>query len=971
MDPLPAENYPAAFEPIGIFDFHIGNLFSGGCQNASDRPIAGGLPALSPQELTQYGIGTLNAFSTARKTALINEYNALSPADQAGTPGQNLKTRIAHLGGDVGLGVAAQAGTLSAGWTNKEEYVGIVNANVQFNPHNSSVLTYLAGYGAFMFFGKFFNYHSDEQCGQVHGNLAADPSSGIPPLQTGVYNIQSREAVPFSALNASQMTPANIDAVLAAGSVAEKVVVTVSGSLNRLVVSKAVITNPMDPPANWTITSRGESLIGRFLPAASVVPRDLFFQILPPNDQENVLGSCEGTAFAPAPDLGFARLYAEGNVWKLLLHAGTNGADGVTYKGDWSGATATIPTGCTPADLEILTPTINFGNVEDGMTMYREIVMLNRSAGPITVNLPVVIAAPFGAPGAMSVVVPVGSTATLLVSFTAGPPGVSGPTVITLTSNPVVVGSLDVTLTGTSVAVQTVDVVMVLDRSGSMSDAALSGFRFATKTEVRNQAGQAMVELLRPGDRIGMVRFNQDAQQHMPLEVAGPEGCAMACGRATATTALASVDLNPSGATSVGDGMIEANTMLTPPSTAARKAMVVLTDGIENRAAFISSVVLGAGIGAYAIGFGKPQDVNVDKLSAITGNTGGYLLITGDLDADNEYRLHKYFLQILAGISADQIVVDPRAYITPGETQRTPFYITEADTQFDAVLLTRFPPLGFTLEAPDGTRIDPANAASFNGQYVLGRESRYYRMKMPVFAGNLRRAFGKWHVVVRYPGRRLPPLTVAFDRPTPTPGRVGAVSAKVLATSAIDARRGYNVLVRARSAIQLDATIEQSGFGPLDPRMLVAHVRGFGLPLFQNLNVFAQAARPDGVPLMIPMQHAGNGRFEAKLDGLRQYGSHQITVRVAGLTPGNLPLQREQTVTAAVVDPVAQNEPDIKQQEILDELKQQGQKIEKLLTDILNKPQPPIVVSGLPGWLIWAVLYFILLLLMIIWLLVR
>jgi len=617
--------------------------------------------------------------------------------------------------------------------------------------------------------------------------------------------------------------------------------------------------------------------------------------------------------------------------------------------------------------VEVLTPTVNFGNVEQGMAMYREVVLLNRSAAPVTITLPA-LAAPFSPPGANNVIIAPGATGTLLVAFTAGAPGPAQSVPITLSSNPVVSG-LNVTLIGTPVALSTADIALVLDRSGSMSDPALTGFRFATKAEVRNQAAQMLVELLRDGDRIGLVRFDHEVATHMPIETTGAAGAGQ--GRDHAITALASTDLNPRGATCVGGGMNEGNTMLAGPSAAASKAMLVLTDGIENVAPYISSVAPGAGIRAYAVGFGLPQNVNVDKLSAVTGNTGGYLLITGDLDTQNEFRLHKYFAQILAGISAESIVVDPRAEIGPGETQRTPFYITEADTYFDAVLLTHFPVLRFTLEAPDGTRINPTNLAGFNGQFVEGQQCRYYRMTLPVIAGSLTRNLGKWHIVITYPGRRSLDQTLAAN-----PRRNGKPD-----TTDFKTRRGYNVLVRARSSIQMEATVQQRGFGPGVERTVVAHLRAFGLPLQQNANLVAQISRPDGVNTLIPLAHAGNGRYEAKLDDTKLYGTYHIVVRAAGHTPGNWPLQREQTLTGVVIDPTAKNESDVKADQLHDLLKEQQDALKDILKiqnerlgeleKLLQRFLLQLGTMRLPAGLLWGILLLILLLIITIWIMVR
>jgi hypothetical protein len=176
-DPPPAETHPAGFEAMAIFEFHIANALSGKSKAPGDRPFAGGFPLLSAAERTQYGIVDLAQFTKDRKAVLLKDYNALTPADRTGTvAGRNLATRIGHLGGDSAAGIAPLAGTLSRGYAGKEEYVGILNDSLVFQPFESSVLRYLAGFDSLMFFARLFNYHSDEQCGQVHGHIGSMPA---------------------------------------------------------------------------------------------------------------------------------------------------------------------------------------------------------------------------------------------------------------------------------------------------------------------------------------------------------------------------------------------------------------------------------------------------------------------------------------------------------------------------------------------------------------------------------------------------------------------------------------------------------------------------------------------------------------------------------------------------------------------------------------------------------------------------
>ncbi len=963
-DPAPAEQSGAGFEPMNLFEFHIGNIFSGKSATLGDRPVAGGLiTPLTSQEKTDYGFITQAAFKAARVPLLQTDFNGLSPADQAGTPnGRNLSTRLAHLNG---LPTVAPKSTLTVGYDGKEEYNGLVNANVAFSPNDSPVMQYLAAYNSFFFFAKLFTYHSDEQVGNVHGSFTADTSTGIAPWQNGIFNIQEHDTAAFHVLNAAAMIPANIDAALGGAPVNAKAVVTISPDFDRLVVSECVVANPADPPAMWTIVSRGATYIFDFHPESAAFPRDLLYAVLAPNNQRNVRGNCEGDVPVPAPAIGFARVFADAGTWKILFHVGTEGAAGKTIKGQFSGATVLYATGCIPADVELLTPTIDFGSIDQGLAAYREIVLLNRSGANVTITLPDP-GAPFGIPGSTSVIIPTGEIGTIGVSFTAGAPGTSGPTPVALTSLPVVATPLNVSFTGTSVAAIPVDVVLVLDRSGSMAEPALAGGgRFVSKSELRNEAAQVFVDLLRDTDRVGFVRFNDAAQPHMALEAAGIPVTGM--GRVDAHTALQSVDLNPLGGTSVGDGMTKGNTMLTAPGPMNRKAMVVLTDGVENQPPYINSVVLGGSVRTYAIGLGQPQNINADKLSAITNNTGGYLLVTGDLDTANEFRLHKYFTQILAGITNDSIVVDPRSLISPGQIQRTPFYITEADANFDAVLLDHFPLLRFWIEAPDGTVINGANVAGFGGQYVQGRACRYYRMRLPVFATDQTRAYGKWNLVVQYPGKQVYTGRLAIRaRAQAAAAAVEGKKRGIIAGEEFIKGRPYSVLVSAKSSLRLNATIEQRSLLPDSPRRIVAYLTSLGRGVNANVKLVAQVTRPDGVVVIVPLAAKGNGRFEAELVE-SQRGLYDIVVRASGQTPGNYPLQREQTLSGMIVHPTAGSGSDLPQ-EIVDTLKDQEKALQDLGKELHNliagtgSDTPASSEFKFPPWLwIWLLLVALLL----------
>jgi hypothetical protein len=198
-DALPAETYPDAKEPIANFEFHIGEWFSGKSKQPEDRPITDQDPAtptiiqLAPEELIKFNISSLVDFNAKRKSLLLADYKALSPEAQTGTVmGRNLATRIAFLGGDPETNIdpaPPNRRTLPAGYIAREWFRGVINDAIQIDPGNSAVLTFLAGFNSFRFSANFFNFHSDELCGQVYGYISSsadalvDPTSHIVPAE--------------------------------------------------------------------------------------------------------------------------------------------------------------------------------------------------------------------------------------------------------------------------------------------------------------------------------------------------------------------------------------------------------------------------------------------------------------------------------------------------------------------------------------------------------------------------------------------------------------------------------------------------------------------------------------------------------------------------------------------------------------------------------------------------------------------
>ena len=271
-----------------------------------------------------------------------------------------------------------------------------------------------------------------------------------------------------------------------------------------------------------------------------------------------------------------------------------------------------------------------------------------------------------------------------------------------------------------------------------------------------------------PNDGIGLVRFNDTAQRIMEVEDAGaaPGGA----GRTHAITHIDSSELDPSGATSIGDGVVNGRNMLNDAQAAPSPdydgtAMVVLTDGQWNTPPSLAAVSGSINASTYAVGLGLPSNISVPALTTLCQGHNGYLLITGAFTSDQSMRLSKYFLQILAGVSNAQIAADPSGILDSSSEHRIPFWIGEGDFGMDLIVLSPLPyAIDFQLEAPDGARIDPTSGASgANAQYVLTNRVGYYRCALPVLPATPNGSHaGRWYAVLKLAKRNPGPFI--YDR---------------------------------------------------------------------------------------------------------------------------------------------------------------------------------------------------------------
>lgn len=453
-----------------------------------------------------------------------------------------------------------------------------------------------------------------------------------------------------------------------------------------------------------------------------------------------------------------------------------------------------------------------------------------------------------------------------------------------------VVQSFHIELVANDIVTSDSSIVLVLDRSGSMADVANSGF---TKSTLLKSAVGVVHELMKPSDEIGIARFDHEADVLLPMT---PKSAGLG-------STLTGNGLDPRGATSIGGGILVGSGLINGAgATHPNKAMIVLTDGNENVAPMVASLAAGTiNQTTFAIGFGLPGQVSDPVLDQISANSGGYLLVTGDMSDDNErFMLAKFFIQILKDATLNQTVLDPQGQLLwNGQPQEIPFQVADSDVSIDVVALSPLPfAIDFRLRTPGGQIITPAMAGvEPNVRYQVGTDIAYYRLMLPALpshSGTSHR--GTWTALL---GLRPPKEIVEIlrkllrqDRPDfqEIVRRVQEFARKPLP---------YNLTVHSYSNLTLDAHLRQTGFAPGDTARLTATLWEYQAPLKNPATVWAELTQPNGVTAQVPFTRVGANTYEASWSTSIP-GVYRFVVRAEGYTSANARFTREKLLTAGV-----------------------------------------------------------------------
>jgi VWFA-related protein len=160
--------------------------------------------------------------------------------------------------------------------------------------------------------------------------------------------------------------------------------------------------------------------------------------------------------------------------------------------------------------------------------------------------------------------------------------------------------------------------VMVLDRSGSM-DSPADDRDSITKMEALRRAAVRFVDIMRPGAQMTLLPFDHEVDKPKPFRA----------NKEALKGDIRQLRVNPDGGTSLYDATLDAVETLVAGRLEGKKAVVVLTDGVDESPGSIHSfqeVIARAreeGIPLHMLGLGRDGEINEVVMRRMADQTGG------------------------------------------------------------------------------------------------------------------------------------------------------------------------------------------------------------------------------------------------------------------------------------------------------------------------------------------------------------
>ncbi len=562
---------------------------------------------------------------------------------------------------------------------------------------------------------------------------------------------------------------------------------------------------------------------------------------------------------------------------------------------------------CGILDIELETMSLEFASVPEGQTTYRAVTFRTTACCSLDFEIvdgPSVTSGPAGteflttllgtsdtAPAAPDSF----SHAHLWISYTGTAAGDTAEGTVTVRCHQTN-QEWDVDITADVIERPSAAVMMVLDQSGSMRlDSGIGPG--ISREDVLKFSAPPVVEVIEDGNLLGILQFDHDPHPIMGLTEMDVTS------RGVANDHFEDYAHNPGARTSIGEAVVAAQDLLSDDSvTQDVKAMIVLTDGREEHGSFdrrfISEVGGSINSNVFAIGLGTPDNLQPAALEALCAGNMGYMMMTGPLDADASFRLTKYYQQILAGVTNNDIIVDPDGRIKPGQRHEIPFRISETDITGDVLLLSPAPGVfKFSLITPSGEIIDPGVAAASPAIDLGGGEQvRFYRMQLPVVLGGAGDHEGVWRAVLEIDRKQLEKYFVTLKQRADS---VDFKDVERIIKEIVTHGMRYSVMSRTWSNLNMSASKSQTSFEPGAMMTLRAKLTEYSVPVEDRANVVAEMTAPDGALSVLQFYETHPGIFEAETD-LMHTGVTSFRIMAKGKTLRGTPFTREQTLTGSV-----------------------------------------------------------------------
>lgn len=549
-------------------------------------------------------------------------------------------------------------------------------------------------------------------------------------------------------------------------------------------------------------------------------------------------------------------------------------------------------------DLPIVTldtSAVNFLNVPEGETFLRAVVFSLNACEPVhfsVVSGPTVLTGPPGTTFGVLPPVPadpnVDSKGRVWLTYKGTSDGDTATGTVTIRCDETGEEWV-IPLTADTIGPRTAAVVLVLDQSNSMNFD--SGIAPGIEREhVLKFSAPPVVDVIEDDHAAAVCSFDHDAHPGIGMTpVAG-------AGKLLINGAISSYAPNPNGWTSIGEGVAFAHSILEPVTGYDVKAMVVLTDGEENHGPHtrryitdVADMISGLNGHVFAIGLGRPEILNPLALEALCSGNNGYMMMTGDLTTDAYYRLAKYYQQILAGVTNNEVVLDPEGWILPGQKHRIPFWLNEADITAKGILLTPAPyAIRYELETPSSGVIDPGVAGPHPmASFGVGTQVAFYRVGLPIPLGASDAHAGRWHAVLTVDERHFKRYLASLDN-----------YPELYQLAAAHGIR-YSFSAHAYSNLRMKASLAQTSYEPGATITVRTVLTEYGVPVASRANCRAELTRPDNTDAILAMPEVEPGVFQTTTHA-GMAGVYRFRVLAEGRTLRGRPFTREQTLTGAV-----------------------------------------------------------------------